>query len=131
MPSSHHPQSDGQTERVNRTLEQMLCTYIQSGERESESLLPALELASNMTSHSFTEFSSFDAVIGKNPLTAANLDVVGGLAPMLTPRMTKVFPAALRRSTESHLDGKMAAEVLRGHKALSRGVCNGRQGLCQ
>ena len=55
LPSSYHPQSDGQTERVNRTLEQMLRTYIQSDEREWERLLPALELAYNTASHSSTE----------------------------------------------------------------------------
>ncbi|CDJ49851.1 Similar to Transposon MAGGYgagandpolgenehomologues, related [Eimeria brunetti] len=51
MSSSYHPQTDGQTERVNRTLEQMLRTYIQADEREWEDLLPALELAYNTTNH--------------------------------------------------------------------------------
>ncbi|CDJ67823.1 hypothetical protein ENH_00042210 [Eimeria necatrix] len=37
MSSSYHPQSDGQTERVNRTLDQMLRTYIQSDKREQVS----------------------------------------------------------------------------------------------
>ncbi|CDJ68431.1 hypothetical protein ENH_00052150 [Eimeria necatrix] len=80
MSSSYHPQSDGQTERVNRTLEQMLRTYIQSDEREWERLLSALELAYNTTSHSSTEVSPFEVMIGENPLTAANLDMVGALA---------------------------------------------------
>ena len=34
LSSAYHPQSDGQAERTNRTLEQMLRTYIQSDERE-------------------------------------------------------------------------------------------------
>ncbi|CDJ65775.1 hypothetical protein ENH_00013030 [Eimeria necatrix] len=75
MCSSYDPQSDGQTELVNRTLDQMLRTYIQSDERKLERLLPALELAYNTTSHSSTEFSTFEVMIGKNPLTAANLDI--------------------------------------------------------
>ncbi|CDJ67510.1 Similar to Transposon MAGGYgagandpolgenehomologues, related [Eimeria necatrix] len=57
MSSPYHPQSDGQTERVNRTLEQTLRTYIKSDECEWERLLPALELAYNTTSHSSTELS--------------------------------------------------------------------------
>ena len=52
LSSAYQPQSDGQTERTNRTLEQMLRTYIQSDEREWESLLPALGLAYNTTAHS-------------------------------------------------------------------------------
>lgn len=91
MSSAYHPQSHGQTERVNRTLEQMLRTYIQSDEREWERLLPALELAYNTTSHSSTELSPFEVMIGQNPITAADLDVVGNLSPTLTPLMTKLF----------------------------------------
>ncbi|CDJ64946.1 LOW QUALITY PROTEIN: Similar to Transposon MAGGYgagandpolgenehomologues, related [Eimeria necatrix] len=88
MSSSYHVQSDGQTERVNRTLEQMLHTYIKSDQGEWERLLPALELAYNTTSHSSTELSPFEVVIGENPLTGADLDIVGALAPTLTPPMT-------------------------------------------
>ncbi|CDJ62605.1 Similar to Transposon MAGGYgagandpolgenehomologues, related [Eimeria necatrix] len=91
MSSSYHPQSDGQTKRVNRTLEHMLRTSIQSDEREWERLLPALELAHNTTSHSATELSPFGVIIGENPLTSANLDIVGALAPTLTPPMTELF----------------------------------------
>ncbi|CDJ36208.1 uncharacterized protein EMH_0070200 [Eimeria mitis] len=91
MSSPYHPQSDGHTERVNRTLEQMLCTYIQTDEREWERLLPALELAYNTTSHSSTELSPFEIMIGQNPITTADLDLVGSLAPTLTPPMTKIF----------------------------------------
>ncbi|CDJ45196.1 hypothetical protein ETH_00023240 [Eimeria tenella] len=69
----------------------MLRTYIQADERELEGLLPALELAYNTTSHSSTELSPFEIMIAENPLTAADLDIVGALAPTLTPLMTKLF----------------------------------------
>ncbi|CDJ69223.1 hypothetical protein ENH_00066250 [Eimeria necatrix] len=64
MPSSCHPQSNGQTEWISRTMEQMLRTYMQSDEREWERLLPVLELAYNSTSHSSTELSPFEVMIG-------------------------------------------------------------------
>ncbi|CDJ66508.1 hypothetical protein ENH_00021460 [Eimeria necatrix] len=102
MSSSYHPQSNGQTEQVNRTLEQMLRTYIKSDEREWERLLPALELAYNTTSHSSTELSPFEVMIGENPLTAADLDIVGVLAPTLTPPMTKLF-RQLCDKAQSHI----------------------------
>ncbi|CDJ47720.1 hypothetical protein EBH_0039570 [Eimeria brunetti] len=102
MPSSYHPQSDGQTERVNRTLEQMLRTCIQADEREWERLLPALELAYNTTSHSSTERSTFEIMIGENPLTSADLDVVGSLSPTLTPPMTNFFLQLCDRA-QSHI----------------------------
>ncbi|CDJ64774.1 OSJNBa0059H15.7 protein, related [Eimeria necatrix] len=102
MSSSYRPQSGGQTERVNRTLEQMLRTYIKPDEREWERLLPALELAYNTTSHSSTELSPFEVMIGENPLTAADLDIVGALAPTLTPPMTKPFRRLCDRA-QSHI----------------------------
>ncbi|CDJ64475.1 OSIGBa0102O13.1 protein, related [Eimeria necatrix] len=102
MSSSYHPQSDGQTERLNRTLEQMFHTYIQSGEREWERLLSALELAYNTTSHSSTELSPFEVMTGENPFTAANLDIAGALAPTLTPPMTKHFRQLCDRA-QSHI----------------------------
>ncbi|KAL8270299.1 hypothetical protein Esti_005777 [Eimeria stiedai] len=40
-----HPQTDGQKERANRTIEQTLHAYIQSREEEWPYLLPALEFA--------------------------------------------------------------------------------------
>lgn len=106
MSSSYHPQTDGQTERVNRTLEQMLRTYIQTDEREWEGLLPALELAYNTTSHSSTELSPFEIMIGENPLTAADLDIVGALAPTLTPPMTKLFRQLCDRARSHILQAK-------------------------
>ncbi|CDJ46555.1 hypothetical protein EBH_0067040 [Eimeria brunetti] len=102
MSSSYHPQTDGQTEQVNRTLEQMLRTYVQADEREWDGLLPALELAYNTTSHSSTELSPFEIMIGENPLTAADLDIVGALAPTLTPPMTKLF-RQLGDRAQSHI----------------------------
>ncbi|CDI74846.1 OSIGBa0102B11.2 protein, related [Eimeria praecox] len=71
LSSSYHPQSDGQTERVNRTLEQMLRTHIQSDEREWERLLPALELAYNTASHSSTELSPFEVFVPDRPRAPA------------------------------------------------------------
>lgn len=102
LSSAYHPQSDGQTERLNQTLEQMLRTYIQADERAWERLLPALELAYNCTSHSSTEHSPFELMIGENPVTAENIDVIGDLAPTLSPPMTKLFRQLCDRA-QSHI----------------------------
>ncbi|KAL8274914.1 hypothetical protein Esti_001114 [Eimeria stiedai] len=70
------PQTDGQMERANRTIEQMLRAYIQSREEEWPYLLPALELAYNCTSHSATGLSFFEVMLGENPLRAQDLDLI-------------------------------------------------------
>lgn len=102
LSSAYHPQTDGQTERVNQTLEQMLRTYIQSDESDWERLLPALELAYNCTSHSATELSPFEVLIGENPVTAETIDVIGNLPPTLSPPMTKLFRQLCDRA-HSHI----------------------------
>jgi transposase InsO family protein len=47
MSTSHHPQTDGQTEKANRTLEEMIRHYIKYQQHNWGDLLPALEHAYN------------------------------------------------------------------------------------
>ncbi|KAL8451264.1 hypothetical protein Emag_002821 [Eimeria magna] len=91
LSSSWRPQTDGQTERVHRTLEQTLRTYIQYDESAWEDLLPAVELAYNCTTHSSTGLSPFEVMIGENPLRTSDLDVVDEFEPTVSPPMTKLF----------------------------------------
>ena len=65
--SGHHPEADGQTERVNQTLEQYLrhyCTYQQDN---WASLLPLAEFAYNNAPNATTGISPFYANKGYNP----------------------------------------------------------------
>ncbi|CDJ47094.1 Polyprotein, related [Eimeria brunetti] len=102
MSSSYHPQTDGKTERVNRTLEQIMRAYILTEEREWELLLRARELACNITSHLPTERSPFEVMIGQNSLTAADPDIVGTLVLTLTPPITEAF-RQLCDQAQSHI----------------------------
>ncbi|KAL8440666.1 hypothetical protein Emed_007669 [Eimeria media] len=102
LSSSWHPQTDGQTERVHRTLEQALRTYIQTDESKWEDLLSPLELAYNCTTHSSTGLSPFEVMIGENPLRASDLDVVEIFEPTITPPMTKLFQRLVDRAA-SHI----------------------------
>ena len=52
-------------------------------------------------------------MIGENPLTAADLDVVGALSPTLTPPMTKLFRQLCDRA-QSHI---LKAKGLQKHYA--------------
>ena len=68
-----HPQTDGQTEVVNRTLSTLLRTIIQKNLKNWEDFLPFIEFAYNQSVHSTTNLSPFKIDYGFNPLTPLNL----------------------------------------------------------
>ena len=68
-----HPQTDGQTEVVNRTLTQLLRTVIQKNLKTWEDCLPFIEFAYNRSMHTTTSHSPFEVVYGFNPLTPLDL----------------------------------------------------------
>ncbi|KAL8269252.1 hypothetical protein Esti_006821 [Eimeria stiedai] len=75
LPSAWHPQTDGQTERANRTIEQMLRTYTENREEEWPDLRPALELGYSCNCHSATGLSPFEVMLGENPLRRLPQDI--------------------------------------------------------
>ena len=58
MSTSDHPETDGQTERVNRVLEEILRGYVQSHTDWSE-FLPMVEFAINDVVHASTTHATF------------------------------------------------------------------------
>ena len=68
-----HPQTDGQTEVVNRTLSTMLRAVITKNLKSWEECLPHVEFAYNRAVHSTTGHSPFEVVYGFNPLTPLDL----------------------------------------------------------
>jgi len=71
--TSHHPQIDGQTEVVNKTLSQLLRTIVQKNLKNWEDCLSYAEFAYNRTVHSSTNCSPFEVVYGFNLLTPMDL----------------------------------------------------------
>lgn len=71
--TAFHPQSDGQTERANRTLEEMLRAYISYNQTNWDLLLPMMEFAYNSAKHASTGFSPFYLNNGFHPLVPAAL----------------------------------------------------------
>jgi len=73
MSSSFHPETDGQTERVHRTLEEMLRHYVAADHSDWDELLPCAMFAYNDAAHASTGLSPFQVVFGRRPLTPAAL----------------------------------------------------------
>ena len=69
MSTSHHPQTDGQTERMNRTMEEMLRAYTNYQQNNWDELLPAVEFAYNNSKNLSTGFTPFEIDLGQHPNT--------------------------------------------------------------
>ena len=67
--SAFHPQTDGQTERTNRTLEEMLRHYVSPNHSDWDKHLPMIEFAMNNSLQSSTGQTPFYLYTGRHPIT--------------------------------------------------------------
>ncbi|KAJ3473163.1 hypothetical protein NLI96_g13105 [Meripilus lineatus] len=72
--SGYHPEADGQTERVNQTLEQYLRVYCNYQQDNWAPLLPLAEFAYNNAPHASTGVSPFFANKGYHPAISVHSD---------------------------------------------------------
>jgi hypothetical protein len=68
LSTAYHPQSDGQTERMNRTLEEMLRSYVASDQSDWDQLLPAAEFAVNNAWQASIQNTPFYLNYGQHPM---------------------------------------------------------------
>ena len=61
MSTAYHPQTDGQTERTNRTLEQFLRQYVSSAQDDWDDYLASAEYAVNNQYQESIKTNSFHA----------------------------------------------------------------------
>jgi hypothetical protein len=67
MSTAYHPQTNGQTERVNQSLEQYLRCYVDYNLTNWSELLPTAEFAYNNQSHESIKNSPFYVELGYHP----------------------------------------------------------------
>ena len=71
--TAFHPQTDGQSERANRTLEQFLRHYVSSRQDDWDDYLDIAEFAINDSVNPSTGYSPFYLMYGVNPSCAVDL----------------------------------------------------------
>ncbi|CAN6676628.1 unnamed protein product [Malus baccata var. baccata] len=99
--TAFHPQTDGQTERVNALLETYLRHYVSANQRDWAKLLDVAQFSYNLQRSESTRKSPFELAIGQQPLTP-NTVVTG---------YTGNSPAAFKTAKEWQL----AHELARAH----------------
>lgn len=67
MSTAYHPQTDGQTENANRTLENTLRSYVSYHQDDWDERLTAAEIAVNNSNHSSTGFTPYYLNSGQHP----------------------------------------------------------------
>ena len=72
MSTAFHPQTDGETERVNRVLEDMLRMYVSERQNNWVDYLPLVEFAYNSSWHASIQMTPFEAMYGYNCSTPLN-----------------------------------------------------------
>ena len=72
MSTAFHPQTDGQTERMNSVLEDMLRHYVSPDQQDWDLFLSLAEFCMNNAYKSSIQCTPFQLVYGKNPKTPAS-----------------------------------------------------------
>lgn len=127
LSSSHHPQHDGQTERMNRTLETMLRAYVVTDKTSWAQWLPVLEFSYNSNVAGSTEESPFMLLYGYQP--RCTLDVLmparGGMARMDSSVFAEDLymrrQAARQAIAKAQLDQTRYRNAKRRHLELAQG----------
>jgi hypothetical protein len=88
MSTPYHPQTDGATERLNRTLGGMLRTLTQNASEDWDTYLTASEFAYNNSKHSSTEDTPFMLDNGQHPNDPLSLS-----SPLLTSQLSERTPS--------------------------------------
>ena len=105
MSTAYHPQTDGQTERQNRTLEEMLRAYVGYQQDDWDQHLVAAEIAYNNTVQASSKQTPFFLNCGQHPRLA--LDVA------VQPQAESNNATAAERIRELHRRIERAKEDLR------------------
>jgi hypothetical protein len=71
--SAYHPQTNGLTERFNKTLSQMLASYVQTNQQDWPEWVDTCLFAYNTSKHASSGQSPFELLYGRSPRLPADI----------------------------------------------------------
>eukprot|EP00253_Pinus_taeda_P026665 PITA_26665 len=95
MSSSYHPQTDGQTERINTMLEDYLRHYVTADQKNWPELLDIAQFSYNIQKSSATGYSPFELVNGQMSVAPHTVVTGGFLRSPLAKRFMKAWEETL------------------------------------
>jgi len=99
--TADHPETDGQTERLNQTLEIMLRHYVETSPNSWSKILPMAEFAYNSSVHNSTGKSPFFLVYGTTPLNPLTMTL-----DLLAPHMPQASTSMMESLQNSWKDAQ-------------------------
>ena len=120
MATTHHPQTNGLTERANRTLLQMIRRVCVGQGGKWVKWLPLMELAYNSSVHSITRLSPFMANYGYQPRLPVAFLCPPQTRPSAEPLTVTDFCKQLQEATEIMWEQIRKESEAAGHQAERR-----------
>jgi hypothetical protein len=101
MSTAYHPQTDGQTERTNRTLQDVLRNYVNAAQSDWDRWLPIVQFAINNSYQDSVQSSPFYLNAGQHPHTPVSVSLPRTVpeAGELVDRIHKAMQAARKSMT--------------------------------
>ncbi|KAF8757305.1 hypothetical protein RHS01_04137 [Rhizoctonia solani] len=110
--SAYHPESDGQTERVNQFIEFYLRSYVAADHSDWATWLPLAEYAYNNAKHTATGKTPFELIYGRNPvMNPSNV-------PANVPEADQVADTLAREWKEAESSLRMTKERMAGTRGV-------------
>ncbi|PKU82811.1 hypothetical protein MA16_Dca006109 [Dendrobium catenatum] len=125
LSSAYHPQSDGQTEVVNRTLGNMLRCLVQEYPMQWEEVMTTAEFAYNSMVNRSSGKTPFSIVYTKIPNLALDVAVLpkckSGAATSFTDQYSQMLEDVHRQLTKANLKYKASANLHRRQSVFNVG----------
>jgi RNase H-like domain found in reverse transcriptase/Reverse transcriptase (RNA-dependent DNA polymerase)/Integrase zinc binding domain/gag-polyprotein putative aspartyl protease len=125
--SAFHPQTDGQTERMNRTMEEMLRHFITPMKGDWVSVLPLLEFAYNNAEHAAIQTTPFRLYTGLNPLHPASSLAEREYKVPAAEQFVTAMTAEMKRAKQCLLDAQTRMKTQADKRRLDISLSVGDQ----